>query len=315
LDKAQIEQQGLGKNRCVSPLTGLDDVTLLRTISAGQLIRDWRDGRLKIDITEELHGHEEIYLYQCNQTKLKFFYPPDVAGSDRLYEKLQSNDFYYMEDKWEHRTALEDLAGCEQILEIGSGFGAFVQICIGRGLNARGIELNEAAVARAQQLGLPVERLSLEHAAELYSGSFDAICSFQVLEHVSNPRDFINWSLEMLRPYGKLIYCVPNADSFLKYQYNLLDMPPHHMLRFSRGTFVALQKLFPLKLEKVRYEPLASYHVAGYIDSYGRHFCSRYAQAKILFNRYTEPFYRLCLNLGFRRLLVGQSLYVQFRKL
>jgi 2-polyprenyl-3-methyl-5-hydroxy-6-metoxy-1,4-benzoquinol methylase len=315
LDKTQIEQQGLDKSRCVSPLTGLGNVTLLKTIPAEQLIRDWRDGRLKIDITEELRGCKEIYLYQCNRTKLKFFYPPDVAGSDGLYEKLQTVESYYMKDKWEYRAVLEDLAGCERILEIGSGFGAFVQICINRGLSVKGIELNKAAVVRAQQLGLPVERLSLEYAAELYSGSFDAVCGFQVLEHVPNPRDFIDWSVKMLKPHGKLIYCVPNAESFLRYQYNLLDMPPHHMLQFSRDTFVAMQELFPLRLEKVRYEPLASYHAAGYIKSYGCHFCSRFAAAKILFNRYTNPFYRLCLRLGLRRLLVGQSLYVQFRRL
>lgn len=315
MDKAQIEQQGLGKKGFVSPLTGLDDVTLLETIPAERLIRDWRDGRLQIDVTEELHGYKEIYLYQCNRTKLKFFYPPDVAGSDRLYEKLQRAKFYYMKDKWEHRVALEDLVGCERILEIGSGFGAFVQICIDRGLNIKGIELNEAAVVRAQQQGLPIERLSLEQAAELYNESFDAVCGFQVLEHVPNPRDFVNWSVKMLKSHGKLIYCVPNAESFLKYQYNLLDMPPHHMLQFSKDTFGVMQELFPLKLEKVRYEPLASYHTAGYIDSYGNHFCSRYDSAKILFNRYTIPFYKLCLNLGIRRLLVGQSLYVQFRKL
>ncbi len=314
MDKAQIAQQSISRDRCVSPLTGSSDVTLLETIPVERLIRDWHEGRLKIDISEELHGHKEIYLYQCNQTKLRFFYPPDIAGSDSLYAKLQGNEFYYMEDKWEHRAAIDDLAGCEQVLEIGSGLGAFLQICIDRGLNARGIELNEAAVARAQQMGLPVERLSLEHAAELYSGSFDAVCSFQVLEHVPNPYDFINWSVKMLRPQGKLIYCVPNADSFLKYQYNLLDMPPHHMLRFSRETFVSLQELFPLKLEKVKCEPLASYHVAGYVDSYGRHYRSRCAPAKVLFNRYVNRFYRFCLGLGLRRLLGGQSLYVLFRR-
>jgi hypothetical protein len=104
-------------------------------------------------------------------------------------------------------------------------------------------------------------------------------------------------------------------ESFLKYQYNLLDMPPHHMLRFSAATFKALEKIFPLKLEKVVNEPLAAYHVNGYINSYGKHFCSDSASAKVFFNRYTFHFYKVCLNLGLRRLLRGQSLYVQFRKI
>jgi 2-polyprenyl-3-methyl-5-hydroxy-6-metoxy-1,4-benzoquinol methylase len=300
---------------CVSPLTGLNNVTLLKVIPTEQLIHDWQYGRLGIDITDELHGLKEIYLYQCNQTGLEFFYPPDVAGSDKLYEKLQNIASYYMTDKWEHRLALKDLMGCENILEIGSASGAFVQACIDNGLNIRGIELNDAAVGQAKQKGLPVECLSLKQAAALYFESLDAVCGFQVLEHVPNPRDFIDWSIKMLKQGGKLIYCVPNTESFLKYQYNLLDMPPHHMLRFSAATFKAMEEIFPLKLEKVINEPLAAYHVAGYIKSYGKHFCTKFALAKVFFNRYMFPLYRVCLNLGFRKLLRGQSLYVRFRKI
>ncbi len=200
---------------CVSPLTGSNDVTLLKVIPIEQLIHDWQCGRLHIDITEELRGHKEIRLYQCNQTKLKFFFPFDIAGSDKLYEKLQSLDWYYMSDKWEYKVALKDLVGCEKILEIGSGFGAFIRNGVDINLNIRGIELNETAVRVAQEEALPVEYLSLEEAADLYSESMDAVCNFQVLEHVPNPRDFVDWSVNMLRPHGKLIYCVPNAESFL----------------------------------------------------------------------------------------------------
>jgi 2-polyprenyl-3-methyl-5-hydroxy-6-metoxy-1,4-benzoquinol methylase len=181
-------------------------------------------------------------------------------------------------------------------------------------LDIRGIELNDEAIKQAQQNKLPVERLDLEEAAHLYPKLFDTVCSFQVLEHVPNPKDFIHWSLELLKPGGKLILCVPNSESFLKYQYNLLDLPPHHMIQWSRKSFKALEELFPLKLEKVKYEPLASYHVLGYLHAYKEHFKSQSGLSNQLVNQRTLPFLEKCLNLGLRHLLTGQSLYVQFRK-
>lgn len=294
-----------------SPITGNNDVTLLKKLQAKQLIHDWK--HFQIDITEELNRHEEIYLYQCNQTQVKFFTPFDIAGSSKLYEQLQKFDWYYMPNKWEHQLALRDLLGCKDILEVGCASGSFVKSGIDAGLNIKGIELNEAAVTAAQQKNYPVERLDLKEAANLYRESLDGVCSFQVLEHVPNPKDFIKWSIQMLKPGGKLIYCVPNSESFLKYQYNLLDMPPHHMTQWSDGSFRALEKIFSIKLEKVVFEPLAQYHVSSYLAAYSSRFRSA-SLGKLLFNGYTLPLYEKCLNLGLRKLLTGQSLYVRFSK-
>lgn len=220
-----------------------------------------------------------------------------------------------MPNNWKHQVALQNLSKGENILEIDSAFGFFVKSGLEAGLNIKGIELNEAAVVAVKERNLPVERLDLKEAANLYFESLDAVCSFQVLEHVSNPKDFINWSLQMLKLGGKLIFCVPNTESFLKYQYNLLDMPPHHMLQWSKHSFKAIEKLFPVKLEKVIYEPLATYHVLDYIMAYSSYFCSKSTSGKIFFNRYTLPVYERCLNFGLRKLLTGQSLYVQFCKI
>lgn len=297
----------------VSPLTADNHVTLLKTIQAEQLIYDWKRS-FQIDITDELRGHREIYLYQCNQTKLKFFSPPDVAGSSQLYKQLQRFDWFYMADKWEYQVALQDLADHDQILEIGCGFGSFVKAGIDAGLNIRGIELSEAAVSIAKGKNLPVERIDLQEVANLFPKSLDVVCSFQVLEHVPNPKSFIERSLQMLKPQGKLIFCVPNSESFLKYQNNLLDMPPHHMLQWSEYSFRALEELFPIKLEKVIREPLATYHVSGYLVACRNRFHSFAPLGKLVFNRYTLPFYKIFFNLGLRKRLIGQSLYVQFRK-
>ncbi|PSB25980.1 class I SAM-dependent methyltransferase [Stenomitos frigidus] len=297
-----------------SPLTGSDDVTLLKTIQSEQLVRDWaRD--FQIDITEELHGNKEIYLYKCNQTQLKFFTPSNIAGSGELYKKLQRTSHYYMPDRWEHKIALKDLSDCQKVIEIGSAWGYFVKSGREIGLEIRGIELNEAAALFAQGQNIPIERLDLREAAILYKESLDAVCSFQVLEHVTNPKDFIDWSLQMLKPGGKLICCVPNSDSFLKYQYNLLDLPPHHMTLWSAGSFKSLESLFPIKLEKTVIEPLAPYHTEGYLSAYRDHLRSKHPTGKVFLNRFTLPVFRKILNAGVSFFLTGQSLYVQFRKI
>jgi 2-polyprenyl-3-methyl-5-hydroxy-6-metoxy-1,4-benzoquinol methylase len=296
-----------------SPLTGSSETSLLKRFSTDKLVEDWKTA-FQIDISEEVHNHSEICLYECNQTKLRFFSPSDVAGSGKLYEQLQRFDWFYMPHKWEHGVALGDLKDCKQVLEVGSAFGDFIESGIKSGLKIQGLELNEAAVTICQEKKLPVSRVDLEDFANQYAESQDAICSFQVLEHIPDPKSFIDASLKALKPDGKLIFCVPNIESFLGHQYNLLDMPPHHMLQWSEDAFKALEKIFPLKLEKVIREPLEAYHVSAYIHAYGQHFSSITPLSRILFNRLTIPVYERLLHFGLRKKLTGQSLYVQFRK-
>jgi 2-polyprenyl-3-methyl-5-hydroxy-6-metoxy-1,4-benzoquinol methylase len=297
--------------KITSPLTGSTDLTLLRNIPAEYLIQGWKQ-EFQIDIREELGSNSVIKLYQCNQTKLKFFMPLDLVGSGQLYEKLQKFDWYYMPNKWEHQLALRDLQGCQKILEIGSGFGDFVESGIQAGLDICGIELNELAVATAKRRNLPVQRLDLKDAAATYQGLFDGVCSFQVLEHVCNPKEFIEWSVQMLKPGGKLIFGVPDADGFQKYQDFLLDMPPHHMHQWSASTFESLETLFPIKLEKIVREPLARYHIRTFLSAYAHRFPT--PVQTILFNRYLKKLYFHILSLGLFRMLPGMSLYALFRK-
>lgn len=298
----------------LSPLTGSENVTQLKVIQVKALINGWKN-RFEIDIAEELHGYEEIYLYRCNDTGLKFFTPFSTAGSSRLYEQLQQFNWYYMPDKWEYQVACSSLLDCQKNLEIGAGNGAFIKVSRAAGIDIKGIELNKAAVKQAQAKSLPVEYLDLRKAAEIYSGSLDGVCSFQVLEHVPNPRDFINWSLQMLKPGGKLIYSVPNCESFLQYDEDLLEMPPHHMLLWSKSIFKALEKVFPLKLEKILVEPLAAYHVNYYLVNQSKRFRSISPLGKLIFNRHTFPVYEKCLDAGMRKLCIGHTLYAEFRKL
>jgi 2-polyprenyl-3-methyl-5-hydroxy-6-metoxy-1,4-benzoquinol methylase len=292
----------------VCPLCGSGTVRLRKSFDARVLEAEWK--RIwSINIMDEFHGHPQLHLYDCEDCRLQFFVPSDVAGSPRLYEQLEQFSWYYMPEKWEHNVALEDLSGLRAVLEVGCGFGDFLALGRKRGFEMfEGIEQNPSAVRRANSKGLTVRMQDIEVAAAERSGRYDAVCAFQVLEHIANPRSFVKAASELLHPKGKLILGLPNADSFLRYQFNVLDMPPHHMTRWTAEVLTRLQRWLPLKLIRIAYEPLADYHVDGYVEAYTSLPVSR--GLRIL----AHPAARsriasLIRKSGMKRFLRGQSIY------
>jgi SAM-dependent methyltransferase len=296
----------------LSPLTKSEDPSLLFSINAKQLIDDWK-GSFAIDISKELEGIPQIDLYRCNETGLRFFVPASASGSEDLYAQLQKFEWFYMPWKWEHEVLFSRLK--EQILEVGCATGSFIEKLCSEGFDAEGIEFNTAAVAKAQEKKLPVSSVDLVTLANSKPMAYDVVCSFQVLEHVSDPAAFISGCIALLKPKGRLVICVPNNDSFLKYQYNLLDMPPHHMSQWSVNTFRALEKLYPLRLSYVRYEPLTQYHIDGYIYAHKRRLLEASSFFRLFLNRFTIPLIHFGLKSGLRRFCRGQSIYVELIKL
>ena len=180
------------------------------------------------------------------------------VGGPNLYESLQRFDWYYMAHKPEFRTALPHLGDAESVLEIGAGTGAFANYVGDR--RYVGLELNEHAVAVARQAGIEL----LEEAVQPHANRglrYDAVVAFQVLEHVEDPRAFLQSCLRCLTPSGRLIVAVPTIEGFVGSAVNvLLNMPPHHVSHWFDQTFESIAELLGIRLLALEHEPIAEFH-------------------------------------------------------
>jgi 2-polyprenyl-3-methyl-5-hydroxy-6-metoxy-1,4-benzoquinol methylase len=261
-----VDKISFATDRC--PLCHDTESRCLQGFDRAKIVAQWQEV-WGIDIRNELADSQGISLRECLKCCLQYFWPSNLAGSAELYEHLGKFDWYYISGKWEHDVALEDLKACKKGIEIGCGNGDFVARALKAGIaDFSGIELNPDAVAKAKSSDLPVMAQDLAEVAQKSSGDYDVVCAFQVLEHLSNPGEFLRSACSLLRSGGKLLIGVPNADSFLRFQYNLLNMPPHHTTRWPMAVFTRITALFPLQLRRIVTEPLASYHVYDYAHTY-----------------------------------------------
>jgi SAM-dependent methyltransferase len=144
-----------------------------------------------------------------------------------------------------------------RVLDVGCGRGSFLHKAQALGATVTGIELNRSAAAAARARGIEIVEGLLQGHARERPAFYDVVASFQVLEHVVDPRAFVEDCIRVLRPDGLLILGVPNSDGFLRYADAPLNGPPHHMGLWNRRSLAALCELFPLKPRTFEVEPLA----------------------------------------------------------
>ncbi len=127
-----------------------------------------------------------------------------------------------------------------RLLDVGSGYGFFLEKARDRGWAVRGVEPCVHARDYAMKSGLQVD-LGVLLEQKYPDCSFDVVTMFYVLEHVREPLSYLKEAYRILKPEGLLLIRVPHTTPIVKFLKvfgikNRLYDTPSHLSDFSPKT-------------------------------------------------------------------------------
>jgi len=145
---------------------------------------------------------------------------------------------------WERRRALllAEARRGERVLDLGCGAGRFVAALAAAGADPVGVEVAEAALARARRNapGADLRLVAPDGSLPLEHGSVDLVWCSEVLEHVADGAQLLLEARRVLRPGGRLLVTVPfhgrakaAAIAFVRFDAHF-DPQGQHLRYFTR---------------------------------------------------------------------------------
>ena len=206
-----------------------------------------------------------INLKKCFECGFIYSFPY-VGGDKKFYDLIFSNKNKYPQERWEFGKSIEIInnAGYQnpRILEIGSGDGAFIRKIIRNKLTLKkyitSIEYSNYGKSKINDLGIKCLSIDIKKDKnKLPYKQYDYICLFQVLEHLDSVNELVNVLKELLTNRGEILIAVPNEKiiDFNEMNGALLDMPPNHIGRWSRSSFIKICEINELNLIENSVEP------------------------------------------------------------
>jgi 2-polyprenyl-3-methyl-5-hydroxy-6-metoxy-1,4-benzoquinol methylase len=177
------------------------------------------------DRFEEVYQKASFTYGRC--PKCSFFYVnprPITSALEHYYRESKASQFFQENiitptiQTRVNRIFKPRLAWLNQIypskgklLDIGCSLGIFLELAREDGWEPFGIEFSPMAIAACREKSIKVSSYAIERS-DFPKNAFDIITLWEVLEHVSTPRDFIAACYQHLKPGGKLIVTVPNIE-------------------------------------------------------------------------------------------------------
>lgn len=202
----------------------------------------------------------DFYEKEYHQTYLTHV-EPAALNPQLYYEKMKVSSKIWA-DKF--RTML---SGRETVLDSGCSTGHFIDLVKDKTSKIYGYDLNKKEVDFCRDvLKLDVSCQPLKERFK--EGTFDYITMIYVLEHIARPIEFLNSLKKFLKPQGKFVILVPNAQDALL---NLYGIPQfrefyyciEHLFYYTPKTIRGLFEAVGLRAEV---EPIQEYPLSNHLN-------------------------------------------------
>ncbi|MDQ4074842.1 MAG: class I SAM-dependent methyltransferase [Chloroflexota bacterium] len=185
---------------------------------------------------------------------------------DPLYEQEREGRVLTFQ---RHLEPIEQMVGDyrgKRILDVGAYTGVFVELAQQRGWDAYGTELSQWAARLCRKRGLNVKTGTLEQA-EFPDDWFDVVTSWDVIEHLNDPRSHLEEVHRVLKPGGLVAIHTIDIDApFARLMGArwpwLMEM---HIVYFSRKTLARM--LESVGFDVIHAEPQGRYQRVSYLVS------------------------------------------------
>lgn len=207
-------------------------------------------------------------IYQCLNDDLffsvdkksdQFVYDQAYYGSSP-YTQFPILKNIYFQNKINKILTLYPKKGLE-ILDVGCGWGNFLQILNNNQLPYLGIDVSKEAVAICREKTLNCQKVDLINLSRNSRQKYSAITFFQVIEHLKNPLEYLKAAKKLLKKNGILLITTPNNSSplraFFGPKWSVYNTPSHYFF-YSKKSLRRLLKMagfnkFEVKIDPPRY--------------------------------------------------------------
>lgn len=213
--------------------------------AAFTIVRQGKSDKLSAMYRATEHAPRTYYtIVRCGNCGLVYCSPRPSPDELAEYYRHSDDPAYAGERDGRVRSAIAQVCDLKRfvssgrLLELGSAYGFFLQAARAASFEVTGIEPSEPARAYAADnfgLSLLAHPIAAQRFADEY---FDAVCLFDLLEHLADPKETLLEIARVTRAGAIVILSTPDAESWLAqllggYWWGLQEA---HVFYFSRQT-------------------------------------------------------------------------------